>query len=198
MTRVSRHSPKARTCRSAPLKESPPLPVNNPSRGRPKIVNYGFLSASRMFRHRPRLQTPADKLQPLSALKRRVAGTGRPSALGRVVSMRLAYQVSQSAKEDDYRIAIAGTRRPHRSQAPFRIVRPIALTAQFLHAGTDRLEVISSTGLSHVSSSIRLADLDDRCIACEAPEEAIVLGSNFGGKPRPPSRSNRNADRTHF
>jgi hypothetical protein len=70
--------------------------------------------------------------------------------------MRLAYQVSQSAKRDGYRIAIAATRRLHRSQVPFRC---IALTAQFLHPGTDRLEVISSTGLSHVSSSIRLAEL---------------------------------------
>jgi hypothetical protein len=66
--------------------------------------------------------------------------------------MRLAYQVSQSAKRDDYRIAIAETRRPHRSHVRFSIVRPIALTAQFLHAGADRCEIVGSTGSSHVSS----------------------------------------------
>jgi hypothetical protein len=70
--------------------------------------------------------------------------------------MRLAYRVSQSAKRDDYRIASAATHRRVRSQVPFC---GIALTAQFLHAGADHLKVISSTGLSHVSSSIRLAEL---------------------------------------
>jgi hypothetical protein len=72
-------------------------------------------------------------------------------------STRLASRpVFQSPKENEYRIAIAATRRLHRSQVAFRC---IALTAQFLHPGTDRLEVISGTGLSHVSSSIRLGEL---------------------------------------
>jgi hypothetical protein len=69
--------------------------------------------------------------------------------------MRLAHQVSQSAKRDDYRIAIAETRRRHRSQVPFR---GIALTAQFLHARSDHREVVSSTGFSHVSSYIRVVE----------------------------------------
>jgi hypothetical protein len=69
---------------------------------------------------------------------------------------------------------MAATRRLHRSRVRFR---GIALTAQFLHPGTDRLEIISGTGLSHVSTSIRLAEL---LTADASPAQAIVLRSAFG------------------
>jgi hypothetical protein len=76
--------------------------------------------------------------------------------LGSRALWRFAAEVPQSPKKDDYRIASAATHRRVRLQVR---LRPIALTAQFLHAGADHLEVISSTGLSHVSSSIRLVEL---------------------------------------
>jgi hypothetical protein len=41
-------------------------------------------------------------------------------------------------------------------QIAFGSLRPLALAAQFLHAGADGHEIVSGTGSVHVSSSIGL------------------------------------------
>jgi hypothetical protein len=70
-----------------------------------------------------------------------------------------------------------------RSQVPFHGTRPLALTAQFLDAGADHLEIVSSTGSVHVSTSHRLGrPFVAGGSPANPPAKAIVLNLGFRGK----------------
>jgi hypothetical protein len=68
-------------------------------------------------------------------------------------------QTFQSAKTDDYLVVvIVSTRRLNRSDLRFHTGRSLALSAQFFHAGADSLEIVGSSGASHVSFPVRLIE----------------------------------------
>jgi hypothetical protein len=75
-------------------------------------------------------------------------------ASDREVLQRQPDLASQSAKTYDYRVVviISSARRLGRSPVCFCNGRPLAFAAQLLHAGADSLEIVGSSGVSHVSS----------------------------------------------
>jgi hypothetical protein len=76
-------------------------------------------------------------------------------------------------------------------QIAFGSLRPLALSAQFLHAGADGGKVVSGTGSVHVSSSIGLVDLIGRVDCLEPPTKPIGIRLILQGKPR---RHHRKSD----
>jgi hypothetical protein len=58
-------------------------------------------------------------------------------------------------------------------QIAFGSLRPLALAAQFLHAGADGHEIVSGTGSVHVSSPSAWVELGGRRIVCIQPATPI-------------------------
>jgi hypothetical protein len=92
-----------------------------------------------------------------------------------VLSVELAGLADPSWRRADLcvrpALGSAGTHRRDRLQVASHSIRPLALTAQILHAGTDRRKVVGSAGFGHVSSPSAWSVFGGQWIACEPPRQ---------------------------
>jgi hypothetical protein len=110
-------------------------------------INRTYLSKLEKGASYPRLEIIA---------KRAAAPDLRLREPDRAALQSLADLVPQSAKADGYQIVIVigSAHRLHRLHLRFPNGYPLAFAAQLFHAGADGMEVVGSSGVSHVSSPL--------------------------------------------